>query len=58
MGINMKKAQIIIYAIACIAFYSGAVFFFIDGNNAAGTMGMVAGTLSLAALLMNLRKQK
>lgn len=54
----MKKAQIILYTIVCIAFYIGAVFFFIDGNNAAGAMGTVAGTLSLAALLMNLRKQK
>lgn len=54
----MKTAQIILHSISSIAFYIGAVFFFIGGNRAAGALGTAAGTLSLVALIMNLCKKK
>ena len=53
----MKKFQRVLYSISFVAFYIGAIFFFIDGNIAAGVMGAFAGTLMLAALLMGIKKK-
>lgn len=56
-NITMKKVKIILYVITCIAFYFGAVCFFVDGNNVAGIIGTVAGTLFFLSGLLILRKK-
>ena len=52
----MIKLRNILYAVASVAFYFGAVYFFIADNIAAGVMGTFAGTLMLVALLMGIKK--
>lgn len=53
-----KRMRKISLAVVTAAFYIGAILFFADDNIEAGLMGTVAGTLVLAALLANIRKQR
>lgn len=54
----MSKQKKILLTVAAIAFYIGAFDFYIDGNEEAGLMGTVAGTICLVGLLTDARKQK
>lgn len=54
----MSKMKKILLTVAAIAFYIGTIGFFNGDNEEAGLLGIVAGTICLATVLMDVRKNK